>query len=361
MNGLFELDQAKALKKAGNDVVLLATDIRSILRWRTWGFEQRILDGIPVLAYNIPLGRVPYRLRHTAMRFAVKKLFSKAARQFGHPDIVHAHFYHVGYVCGQVKSLFQCPLIITEHSSKMATGIDQKTEHYASMAYAQADGVICVSRSLQEILRNVFSVDAVCIPNIVDTSLFKIGCPSKSGFHFVSTGALINRKGHDVTIRAFAQAFAQTGGVFLTIFGEGPERTDLEKLIESLHLTGHVQLAGLQSRECIAEKLKNSDCFVLCSRGETFGVAYIEAMACGLPVIATRCHGPEDFVTDENGVLIDMGSVTEAANAMRHFVEQGRQYNKRNISKKTRDQFSGSAIAKKLMYYYNDLLKRRNV
>ena len=54
----------------------------------------------------------------------------------------------------------------------------------------------------------------------------------------------------------------------------------------------------------IVKVYEECDCFVLPSAGETFGVVYVEAMAAGLPVIATRCGGPEDFVNEDNGILI---------------------------------------------------------
>lgn len=360
MNGIFELDQAKALREAGNDVVFIAADIRSIRRWRKWGFEQTVVGGIPILAFNIPIGRLPCRIRHMFMRHSIKKLIRKAKKRFGSPDIVHAHFYHVGYVCGTIKDELQSPLVITEHSSKMATGIDEKTKRYASLAYARADGVICVSNSLAETLKNEFSVNSVCIPNIVDTSLFGMGAPNKTGFQFVSAGSLIGRKAHEVTIQAFAQAFANTDDVYLTIFGAGPERTNIERLIESLHLTNSIELAGLQSRKAMASKYAYSDCFVLCSRGETFGVAYIEALSCGLPVIATRCAGPEDFVSDENGILIDVDSITQAAEAMRHMVKYRQSYDRDRISKKIEQRFSGPVVANKLMAFYADVIEKTN-
>ena len=75
------------------------------------------------------------------------------------------------------------------------------------------------------------------------------------------------------------------------------------------------------TRDKIAEILRASDCFVLPSKLETFGVVYIEAMACGVPVNATRCGGPESFVDDWNGALIAINDHEALVNSLKYMLE----------------------------------------
>ena len=121
----------------------------------------------------------------------------------------------------------------------------------------------------------------------------------------------------DLTIEAFIDAFKGSDKVFLTIFGEGPERQKLEELVRINKMEKQIKLMGMQSRKVIADYLKECDCFVLASQTETFGVVYIEAMASGLPVIATKCGGPESFVNEENGVLIPVDNKDALVTAMK--------------------------------------------
>ena len=62
MNGIFEFDQARALNQLGHKVIFVAIDLRSLRRWRKWGIEHFIKDGVEIYAINIPLGRLPHNV-----------------------------------------------------------------------------------------------------------------------------------------------------------------------------------------------------------------------------------------------------------------------------------------------------------
>ena len=80
--------------------------------------------------------------------------------------------------------------------------------------------------------------------------------------------------------------------------------------------------------------MKGCDAFVLASRAETFGVVYVEAMAAGLPVIATACGGPEDFVSEENGILIPADNEEKLTEALIEMYHMAHKYDKQAISEK---------------------------
>lgn len=114
---------------------------------------------------------------------------------------------------------------------------------------------------------------------------------------------------------------------------------------------------GMCSREVIKEKLKSSDCFVLASRSETFGVAYIEALASGVPVIATKCGGPEVFINEENGCMIPVDDFDALVSAMKYMYKNNIRFDREKISAEIKLKFSPECVSKKLLEVYKEVIK----
>ena len=125
----------------------------------------------------------------------------------------------------------------------------------------------------------------------------------------------------DLLLRAFAEAFADRIGVALEVIGDGGERGRLQQLARELDIAEQVRFAGRLSRVEVREAMWRAHGLVSSSDHETFGVAIIEAMATGIPVVATRSGGPGDFVTRSVGYLVEPGSVAALARAMRELYE----------------------------------------
>lgn len=360
LNGIFEYDQAKALAKDAHEVIFAAIDMRSIRRWRKWGFESINRDGVNIEALNVPCGRIPRSILHKVSEIALKKLYSRIVEKYGKPDIIHAHFLGYGFTTVSVLKHKKIPIVLTEHMSSMNQEVLPKYLKYAGRkTYPEVDKLLTVSSLLAESINKNFNIKAKVIPNIVDTSSFSFIKKEKTNdnFIFVSIGGLIKRKGMDLLIQAFYEAFRNKKEVSLYIYGEGPERKNLENLINKLNLSKQVFLMGQKERKIIAKKMQESDCFVLASKLETFGVVYIEAMATGLPVIATECGGPEDFVDDNNGLLIPVDDLGRLSAAMKYMQNNIKNYDGANISKSVINRFSPDSIARELTNVYLELLK----
>lgn len=131
--------------------------------------------------------------------------------------------------------------------------------------------------------------------------------PLREGpWQIVSAGRLVREKGFDLLIGAAARLARCNRPCALTIYGEGPERASLEAQIAAEGLGHCVRLAGHVADPAAA--MNGADLFVLASRREGFGNVLIEAMHQGLPVLATRCGGPDSFIADgQNGWLVSPG------------------------------------------------------
>lgn len=358
-NGIFEFDQAKALAQAGHKVVLACIDMRSIRRIRKFGFESLVRDNVVIEAVNVPCGRIPNSLLNKISIFALKRLYKKIINKYGQPDIIHAHFIQFGYATVNALAKVDIPIILTEHYSAMnESNINSYYMTLGAYTYSKVNKVLSVSKALADNIKDKFSVDVDVVPNIVDISAFEYRKKEKDKnlFYFVSTGNLIFNKRMDLLIKSFYNCFNNYSNVKLYIFGEGPERNNLEKLICEFKLNNQVFLPGLKPRNELADKYSESDCFVLASRRETFGVAYIEAMAMGLAVIATKCGGPEDFVNENNGLLVDADNEIQLSKAMLDVYNDINRFKRYKISSEIKVKYSHEVIADRLTQIYNEMI-----
>jgi GalNAc-alpha-(1->4)-GalNAc-alpha-(1->3)-diNAcBac-PP-undecaprenol alpha-1,4-N-acetyl-D-galactosaminyltransferase len=131
--------------------------------------------------------------------------------------------------------------------------------------------------------------------------------------HLLAIGKLTRQKGFDLSIAAFAQVCHQHPEWTMTILGEGEMRPALEHLCSKLGLEDRVFMPGIVKN--IDAHLRKADIFVLSSRFEGFPVTLCEAMACGVPVIASNClSGPREIVHDGiDGMLVRPDNVSALA------------------------------------------------
>jgi GalNAc-alpha-(1->4)-GalNAc-alpha-(1->3)-diNAcBac-PP-undecaprenol alpha-1,4-N-acetyl-D-galactosaminyltransferase len=137
----------------------------------------------------------------------------------------------------------------------------------------------------------------------------------------LAVGRLNQHKGYRLLLRAFAQLKDQHTNWTLTILGEGPLRHELEDLGQQLGISNRVKLLGRVSNPY--DFLTQADIFVMASRYEGFPLALCEAMACGLPVIATDCpSGPKEIIRDGvDGLLVPTDDVDALARAINCLIE----------------------------------------
>ena len=357
--GVFELDQAKALLDAGHEVRFAAVDTRSLRRLRPLGCREYELDGISVVYCAIPSGARPAWLAKRAQRRSGEIIWQRLEREAWIPDIVHAHFGTAMLSAARRRGV---PTVYTEHLSAANRDVvpDAELEREKSVC-ALADRVVCVSHPLAERIGRRNGIEARVVHNIVDAAFSaenKRKSENTETFGFVAAGSLIRRKGYDLVMSALAKARDRLSvPLALTSIGEGEERASLTALRDSLGLQECVAFTGPLSRAEMVEQYRRADAFVLASRLETFGVVYIEAMAMGLPVIATACGGPEDFVDDTNGLLVPTENVDSLADAMETMVLGFSRYDRAAIARTARERFSPRTIAGELDAVYRELME----
>ena len=222
------------------------------------------------------------------------------------------------------------------------------------------DRVLALGPSLASALGEILpKLEVGVMGEIVDTDFFKppVARRSRDDFILASVCVLVKRKRMDRLLQAFSKAFEGQKKVRLIIGGDGPERPRLQELAGELGLEKQVSFRGLMTREQVRNLFQQAHVVVSSSSSETFGVTLIEAMACGIPVVTTRSGGPESFVNDRNGVVVE-GGVQKLADALIRVRSEFDSYDPVRIRAGCKDRFSEAAICGQLETIYRDVLKK---
>lgn len=209
------------------------------------------------------------------------------------------------------------PVLVCERSDPRQDAIGRPSwAALRRLLYPRAAGVIVQTESVAEWARSFCSRVHV-IPNFVERPRKRAspGIP-RGPRRLIAMGRLAPEKGFDLLLEAYARIAGSHPGWSLTILGEGPERRRLESIVRAFGLAGRVSMPG--RIEDPQGQLADAHAFALPSRYEGFPNALLEAMACGLPVVAFDCpSGPAEIVThDRSGLLVPAGDVSGFATAL---------------------------------------------
>lgn len=373
--GSFFLEQAKALQRAGHQVTILYCDtysVKCINQWLRYEEEEETsIEGIRIFRRKsfCPLkhGRKGYR---EAFAKGIEELWNRHMKEQS-VDILHAHCcVWAGYAAKKLSEKTGIPYVVTEHATLFQlhkNEIDRDEYEVIAKTFQAAEKVICVSRAFAELLQE-YTDNIEIIGNVVDCERFHttaLSSKKQEGCRFLTVcymeeEAQLYKKGMDILIKAWAQVSSKHPQAILLIGGGGKAREKVVEWTKEYHVTDSVEFLGALNREQVAEQMQMCDCFVLPSRYETFGVVYIEAMACGKPVIAVANGGPDDFVHDFNGILIQSEQEKELEQALEHMIrtsgQQDSPYNPERIAAYVEEKFSYRAIAEQLERVYQSII-----
>ena len=153
-------------------------------------------------------------------------------------------------------------------------------------------------------------------------------------------------------LRALRLARNQGHDFNLEVIGDGPDRTMLERMADVLELAGKVTWRGQLPNSAVLEHIARAGTVIINSPVETFSVVTGEALALGRPVIATRCGGPEAFITSGNGLLIAVGDDRALADAMITLSGEHGNYAPERVKATVGGTFSKEAVAARLDAVY---------
>lgn len=345
----------------------------------TPGGWTRVAGTWPLLA-DIPVARLPVASgpddapwrEDDDHRAVLEPFASSLAARWGAIDLVHAHAgYPDGAAARAVAEPGGRPYVITEHASRIAEllGDPEVRRRYAA-ALRGAARVVTVSETLASELRReipelapAVSGRLVVIPNAVPLELFRPGDPSaRRPAELLYVGTRKPEKGIATLLQAFGRVRAVRADATLRLIGRAPTGEDESRwraMAGELGIDDAVAFEPDTDRAGVAEAMRRATLFVHPSRRETFGVVAVEALASGLPVVATRSGGVDEILGSDPGAfgaLVQVDDVEGLAASILEVLGRSATFDPAVLRASVEGRFASYAVARRLLHLYAEVL-----
>jgi len=332
--------------------------------------RRDVRDRIDVLHPRLLLapGYWYHGLESISYSWAVSGVADRLRREFDF-DLIHAEFsFPDGFVAARLGQRYGVPVLITEQAPWHPWMDEYRLARMQALwAVRHSAFHIAISRSLRAEIAH-FTGDSRrlrLIPNGVDTDIFRPApAPAPDLSEILFVGAIRRVKGVDLLLRALRILLDRGRKVKLTIVGEPLFRSysrdadEVRALARDLMLEPHLEFAGGKAGGDLAKYMRRAGVLVLPSRKESLGMVLAEAISCGTPVVATRCGGPEDIVTDQVGALAPPEDPEALADGIAHVLDHRAQYDPERLHRYIEENFSWESVVRRVMPLYADALSR---
>jgi len=306
-SGIVASELADRLARRGHSVFLFATELPIRLP------AGSPVQFIPVEVPNYPVFPAP--LYTLALAGALERAIREEDL-----ELIHTHYAIPHAVAAELAAEGSIPLVHTLHGTDVTLlGIDPAYQNLTSKALKKAFAVTAVSQNLAQQAQRSFGVCPQVIYNAVDTERFRPKAQAKRFYAAEDEFLLVHASNFRAVKRVgdIVHVFAkihQKIKARLVLVGTGPERAEALSIAHSLGVDDHVtSLATAKNPE---EVIGAADVFLLASEYEGFGQSGLEALACGVPVVATKVGGIPEWLTPEVGRLVEFGDLEAFSQAV---------------------------------------------
>jgi glycosyltransferase involved in cell wall biosynthesis len=225
----------------------------------------------------------------------------------------------------------------------------------AKRIFTQAEAVSNVSASIGKIITQLFKIPLVhTIHNVVDEKLFYYKEVTHDVFTFIHVSVLNEQKNIISILHAFAQLSQIRKDWKLILVG--PYDQQFVAFIQQLGLMESVELKGMVPYPQVATAMQQADAFVLFSKHENFPCVVVEALCCGLPVIAGDIAGVGEAVNQTNGILIKGTSEDQLKEALVNMLNNHKRYKRNQIAADAASRYSYPVIGRQIFNLYSSFL-----
>jgi len=281
-------------------------------------------------------------------------------------DLIHAHFvYPEGVVAARIGHQLGVPVVVSEHAN-WRPWLDRHPAVRRQVLAALSDlrRITAPSEATLATIRALAGERArlVRLPIPVDDELFTLDpAAAVDRDRLLFVGMVRQVKGLDLLLHALAGLIESHPRLHLEVVGttyaRGHSRDEREAraLAGRLGLGERVRFTGGMAPREVAARMRSSALLVLASRRESFGGVLVEALACGTPVVATRCGGPEEIVTPELGSLVDAGDPRALAAGIAQTLERRALFDPGRLRRAAVERYGMAVTAARLRALYDEV------
>lgn len=285
---------------------------------------------------------------------ALRKSFKEYIKNNAMPDIIHAEVsIPSGYAACIIGREYNIPVLITEHASYFERFFEGKNKKYMDLIKGYAT-FSTVSKYMQKIAQKHFPKCEV-LPNLVDTDAFKKERKKVNGLKLITVAALRQGKKIDDIIKTLKKIREEEKiDATLTVIGDGFLENYYKEQCKNLNMDEYVFFSGRKSKEEISDILLEHNIYVISSDKETFCIPGIEALASGMPVVSTKCLGPEEYIDDTCGKLVNVGDIEGMKKAIMEVYKNIDDYKIEHL-RELADKYSSKSVTDKAIEIYNKM------
>jgi glycosyltransferase involved in cell wall biosynthesis len=300
------------------------------------------------------------KLRYNIFFYSnAKRFLIDYFEQHGFPKLVHVHIpVKAGNLARWIRKYYGISYVISEHGSYyMYEAEDSYFKRHllyktqVRKVFQNAIQVTNVSAAIGHILQRLFQLkNLVIIHNTVDTRFFNYNSTKHTVFTFIHVSTLTEQKNVIGILKTFEQLLSiRTDWKLLLV---GPPNNAILEFVRQRKLQANIDIVGEVPYETVAHHVKKAHVLVMFSRHENFPCAIIEALCCGVPVVASNVAGIPEAVDSSNGLLVPSENESALLQALLQIRNNYETYDQMEISRKAISNYSYETIGRQIFNLY---------
>jgi glycosyltransferase involved in cell wall biosynthesis len=360
-------EQSKRLLQKRFELMVLTNRIGTDKQYSYDGIRVRCYDSLSI---GFRLG-IPYPV----LNVTSYKTFLESVKS---SDLIHAHGhpYLSSFMAAKLAKRYSKPFVLTQHNTFIEYGgfwdtVERLNDFVVGKAVLkEADKIIVVSNATMryvlglgadpekiELLYNGVDLERFKpLTGVKDAVREKLGV-SKNAVVVVTVRRLVYKNGVDTLIDSAKIAIKKNPKLVFLVVGEGPDFAEVKARIEQLGIRSNFRLTGFVSDEDLPLYYNAADFFVLPSKsGEGLPLVVLEAMACGLPVVATKVGGVSEVMMEDYGKIVPPDNPDALAEAVLEFSHRELSALKNGLRAMIEQKFSWDKNVEKLVAIYKEFI-----